>query len=307
MGKPKAPAPPDYAAAAKEQGAANLNSALGTNYLNQANQSGPYGSLTYSYSSPGSGQGHYLPDGTYIPQTTATTTLAPDQQRLLDQQTNIGIQLNDLASRGIGYVDQASQNPIDQSKLPSLKTGLAATGDSAALRDKITEAYMARLQPSIDRDRAALDTKLANQGLAIGSQAYGTDQTLFQQGVNDQRMAALLAGDQAQQFERDYDLRRGLADADLTNRARAQSIQEADYFKNQPLNMLNALRSGNQVTTPQFGNVSAGAQIQAAPIYQATADQYSSALDAYKTKMAGFSGLMSGLGSIGGAAIGKWG
>jgi hypothetical protein len=49
MSKPQAPAPPDYAAAATAQGQANENSALATNYLNQVNQVGPYGSLTYNY------------------------------------------------------------------------------------------------------------------------------------------------------------------------------------------------------------------------------------------------------------------
>jgi SOS response regulatory protein OraA/RecX len=66
---------------------------------------------------------------------------------------------------------------------------------------------MQRLQPSIDRDRAALDTKLANQGITNGSSAYNNDQGVFQQGVNDQRIAALLAGDQEQQ----NDFNRGLA------------------------------------------------------------------------------------------------
>jgi hypothetical protein len=41
MSKPKAPPPPDYAAAATAQGAANTNSAIATNFLNQADQIGP--------------------------------------------------------------------------------------------------------------------------------------------------------------------------------------------------------------------------------------------------------------------------
>lgn len=339
MGKPSAPAPPDYAAAAKEQGVANVNSALATNYLNQANQVTPYGNLTYSYSKPadtgtvdfsgysynpqlgyyanGSGQaytntalagktdangGHYLPDGTYIPQTTVTTTLSPEQQKLYDQQTSIGTQLNDLAARGIGYVDQASSKPIDQSTLPSLNTGLTLSPDAVALRDKITDAYMQRLQPMLDQQRSAMDTKLANQGITVGSQAWNADQDSFNRGLNDQRMAALLAGDQEQQNQ----FNRGLASATFGNQARQQAIQEADYFKNQPLNMLNALRSGNQVSMPQFSNWSGGASVQAAPSYQATADSYQAALDKYKTEMSASNALLGGLASIGGSAITKF-
>ena len=89
MGKPKAPATPDYAAAAKEQGTANVNAAIATNYLNQANQVGPDGSLTYTYSKPGSGLGYTTSEGQYIPQVTATTTLSPGQQKLYDQNNLI--------------------------------------------------------------------------------------------------------------------------------------------------------------------------------------------------------------------------
>lgn len=401
MGKPSAPAPPDYAAAATAQGAANVNAALGSNYLNQANQVGPYGSLTYSYDQS---QGHYLPDGTFIPQTTATTKLDPAQQHLLDQNNQIASSLNDMAAKGIGYVDQASSSPIDQSKLPSLAGGLATspmqtsaapTGLSVAgapdrqalqssydfsklgampdasqfagQRDQITNAMMERLQPYIDRDRAAMETKLANQGITHGSEAYGWDQTQFQKGVNDQRIAALLAGDreqqnlfnnamgirqqgmgeainqgnfansaaagmfnqglaanqfnnaaQGQQFDQNQQallnnnqaaesqFQQGLASSQFRNQARQQALQEADYFKNQPLNMLNALRSGNQVTTPQFGNVAGGAGIQAAPIYQATADSYNAALNKYKADLAASGGILGGLASLGGAAITKF-
>lgn len=392
MGKPKAPPAPDYTAAAAQQGQANVNSAIASNRLNQVNQVRPEGSLTYSYGSPGDPNGGYYDQqtGQWIPQVTATTKLSPEQQKLYDQQNGISISLNDLASKGIGYVADASASPIDQSKLPSLASGLGApaletnqfnlTGnvdpskfqssydfsnvpgmpkaeDFAGQRDQITNAMMERLQPYLDRQRDQMNTRLATQGITNGSEAWKWDQDTFNRGENDQRIAALLAGDQAQQnaFNNAMSLRtqgvneaiaqgnmantaaagnfsQGLANANLLNsaqqqqfaqnlgtqgqlfnqglasnqfqnQARQQAIQEADYFKNQPLNMLNALRTGNQVSMPQFGNVAGGAQISAAPIYQATADQYSAALQAYQTQMAGYGGLMSGLGSLGGAAM----
>lgn len=295
MGKPKAPPPPDYAAAATAQGAANTSSAIATNFLNQANQVGPQGSLTYSYDTA---HGHTLPDGTVIPQTTATTTLSPEQQHLYDQQTGISTQLNDVAAQGIGYVADAASHPVDQSQLPALTGSVNGTGGTA-LRDQITNAMMERLQPQIDRDRAALDVRDANQGITHGSEAYNWDQQNFQHGVNDQRIAALLAGDTEQQNE----FSRGLASGQFGNAARGQAIQEADYFKNQPLNMLNALRTGNQVTMPQFGNVSAGSNIAAAPIYQAANDQYSAAMQQYQAKMAQSNALMQGIAGLGSSAM----
>jgi hypothetical protein len=318
MGKPRAPRPPDYAAAATAQGQANTNSAIATNFLNQPNQVGPYGSMNYTYDYAG---GHTLADGTVIPRTTATTTLSPDQQTLLDQNSQLSISLNNLAQQGVGYVGETANNPIDQNSLPGQVTSVtpAAYRDSvgdedySAHRDRITDAMMQRLQPYIDRDREALATRQANQGITQGSKPWEADTDVFNRGVNDQRIAALLAGDQEQQMMWDQQQRglenynraqeatfgQGLAGGQFTNQARAQAIQEADYFRNQPLNMLNALRSGNQTNMPQFGNVSAGSQIQPAPVYAAANDQYQAALDAYRTRMQGFTGMLSGIGGIG--------
>lgn len=371
MGKPKAPKPPDYAAAAEAQGTANLNSAIGSNVMNQINQVGPTGSLTYKYDNF-----YTLPDGTKIPVATATTQLSPEQQHLYDQNIGISTQLNDLATQGIGYVGNAVSNPITSQTIggPGLATGLARTtfdptadptqlgikgqydfsnvdalpssSDFNSQRDQITNAYMERLQPYLDKQRAALDTKLANQGITHGSEAYNWDQDLQNRGENDQRIAALLAGDQQQQAmfnqamqrrqqgigeavsqgnfgnsaqQQEYaqhlqDLQntnaaaqgnfaQGLAASQFQNQARSQAIQEADYFQNQPLNMLNALRSGNQVQMPVFGNVAAGNSIAPAPIYQATADQYSAAMQQYQAKLAQQSALMGGIGSLAGAGI----
>jgi hypothetical protein len=350
MGKPKAPDAPDYAAAANAQGSANVNSAVATNRLNQVNQTGPYGSLTYSYGTQENGDGYTDPQtGQWIPQVTASTTLSPDQQRLLDQNNQLSIGLNDLAGKGLGYVDQATSSPLTGNQFDPLKTGLGTmpaiqTGldysgvakipgqdDFSADRDKVVQALMARNKPFLDQQRSAAENKLANQGINQGSEAWGYNQTQLGQNENDAAMAALLAGSQEQNRLFNQGLaahqtgtqdvntqgtfantaanqafNQGLASNQFSNAARAQAIQEADYFKNQPLNMLNALRSGNQVTTPQFGNVSGGAQIQAAPIYQATSDQYQSALDAYKAQMASSGGLLGGLATLGSSAITKF-
>ncbi len=369
MGKPKAPKPPDYAAAAEAQGEANLNSAVGSNVMNQINQVGPTGSLTYAYDNF-----YTLPDGTKIPVATATTQLSPEQQQLYDQQTEMSSQLNQTALEGIGYVRDTANTPIDLSSLPSMAGNLASTQfqgqidptqlgiqgnydfsnvtnmpkpeDFNATRDQVTDAYMQRLQPYLDKQRSAMDSKLATQGITHGSEAYGWDNDILNRGENDQRIAALLAGDQASQnlFNNAMGVRQqgvseavaqgnfgnaaqaqewgqnaqqgqfanqaaeaqfgqGLASSQFQNQARAQALQEQDYLRNQPLNMLNALRSGNQVTMPQFGNVSGGSQIQAAPIYAAANDQFNAQMQNYQAKLQQQGSFLSGLGSIGGAAI----
>lgn len=318
---------------------------MATNYLNQPNQVGPDGSLTFSYDYAG---GNRLPDGTVIPRTTATTTLSAAQQKLYDQNNAISTALNDLAQRGIGYVDQASSNPIDQSTLPAMqgapgtrdfKDTIDLSGvsrrptfdDFATDRDRVTEALMSRMRPELERQRKSRETVLANQGINMGSEAYSRDQQILGQNENDAFMQSILAGTQEQQrqFGNAMDLRnqgfneqknmmdtynlaqeaefnQGLAGAQFGNAARSQAIQEADYFKNQPLNMLNALRSGNQTNMPQFGNVATGATIAPAPVYAATNDRYNAEMQAYEQKMANQSALLGGLAGLGGAAITKF-
>lgn len=292
------PAPPDYAAAATAQGAANLNSALATNYINQVNQVTPQGSQTYNsdYST-----GHYLPDGTFIPQTTATTTLSPEQQKLYDQNTAISTSLNDLAKQGIGYVGNAVSSPTLANQFPALDR---ATSPDQFLkqRDDATNALMARLQPMQDRDRALLENKMANQGLSPGSEAAQWETTQLGQQQNDARNQALLAGNDVQ----NQLFNEGLASNQFNNQAQQQAIQEADYFKNQPLNMLNALRTGNQVTMPTFGNVATGASPAPAPIYQSTVDGYNAQMANYQAQQAQSNSLLGGLGSLGAAAITKF-
>lgn len=400
MGKPKAPKAPDYAAAAQAQGEANVNSAIATNYLNQANQIGPDGSLVYTYSQPGSGLGYTTKDGQYIPQVTATTTLSPAQQKLYNQNITMSTGLNDLGIKGLGYVGDAVKNPLkadqfghltqnvdrgdmvmDPGQMGTLQGGLATSPyqssydfsnagampkaeDFAGIRDQITNAMIERNQPQMDRARSMAETQLYNQGLFKGGEAEQAAQDQLGRNENDFRLAAMLQGDQAQQnaFEnamgirqqgideataqgniynqaasgdftqalqagqfgnqalqdqfaaalqgaqfqnaaQGQDFSQGLASGQFTNQAIQQAIQQADYFRNQPLNMLNSLRTGNQANIPQFGNVTAGASIAAAPIYQATADQYSAAMNAYNAKMQGFGSITGGLASLGGAAI----
>ena len=295
MGKPKAPAAPDYAAAAQAQGAANLNATLASNYLNHPNEISPEGSRMWDQTGT-----QTLADGTKIPTYTVTTSLSPDQQTLYDQNTALAKQLNELASSGVGYVGTKASTPFDTSKLPELQT---FTDSSGKVREDATNAIMARLLPIQQRDEAALQNRLLNQGITQGSEAYKDAMGQFQQGVNDSRIQAILSGNEAGATA----FSQGLAAMDANNSARQQAIQEESFLRNEPLNMLNALRTGNQATMPQFQPYAANSNVQAAPIYQATSDSYDAAMQAYQAKMQGFGGFLGGLGKLGSVAIGKWG
>ena len=71
--------------------------------------------------------------------------------------------------------------------------------DFSADRQRVEDALMERMQPHIDRDREAMETRLANQGIGAGARAYGAMQDDFSRGVNDARLGAVLSAGQEQQ------------------------------------------------------------------------------------------------------------
>lgn len=213
---PSAPPPPDYAGAAQQTAAGNLEAARAAAAANRVNQVTPYGNLTYSRDPNGA-----TPDDGW----TATQTLSPVQQQLLDQQNKTSLGLSGLTDRGLGFVNDALSNTINKDSLPADMVNAGQTGQ---------DALMARFQPQIDQSRSALETRLANQGIGVGSEAYDNSMRVQQQGENDLRSQAALNG------------------ISIGQNAQNQQLQLLTALQNQPLNILNAVRSGSQVTNPTF-------------------------------------------------------
>lgn len=215
---PAAPPAPDYIGAAQATGASNLEAARAQTAANRINQFTPYGSLTYSQDpnapDPDSGWSSY-------------TTLSPDQQRLLDQQNKTSIGLANMADRGLGYVNSTLDNQLTAKDLPADMINPGETG---------AQALMRRYQPQIDQSRAALETQLANQGIAPGSEAYTNAMRTQTQSENDLRSQAQLQG------------------IEIGQQAQERQLAVKTALQNNPLNVLNAVRSGSQVTNPTFGN-----------------------------------------------------
>jgi hypothetical protein len=72
---PSAPAPPDYAGAAQQTAQGNIEAARVATAANRVNQVTPYGNLSYAVTGA---------DPYGNPTWTATQTLSPAQQQLLD-------------------------------------------------------------------------------------------------------------------------------------------------------------------------------------------------------------------------------
>jgi hypothetical protein len=229
---------------------------------NRVSQNTPYGSLKYEQSGTDS-QGN--------PMWTANVSLSPDQQKLLEQQNQTSLGLGGLQQQGLGYV----QNMLNQ---PFSTSGLAQTGINPG--ETYSDAIMRRLQPQMAQQQKSFDAQMANQGITPGTEAYDTAKRLFDQKQNDQLTSAIVGGMQT-----------GL-------QANQQGFNQLAYQRNEPINTLNAVRSGSQVTNPSFVNTAPGADILGA-----TQAQYNSQLAAANAQNAANSQMMGGLFGLGASAL----
>lgn len=94
----------------------------------------------------------------------------------------------------------------------------------------------------------------------------------------------------------------GIANANLQNQGRNQYINEQNYLRQQPLNELNALRSGSQVTAPQFSGVPQAAvgNTDVTGLYN---NQYQGQLAGYNANQASKNAMTQGLFQLGAAAL----
>jgi hypothetical protein len=224
FGKPDIPATPDYTGAAQQTAQGNLDAARAATAANRVNQVTPFGTLQYSVT----GQDPYG-----NPTWTSTSALSPDQQALYDYDIQTSKGLGALQQQGLGYVSNMLQSPFDTSRLP--QTGINAGED-------MTQSIMRRLQPTLAMEQKQFDTQMANQGIPLGSEAYENAKRMFDQRQNDRLVSSVIQGTQT-----------GL-------QARGQGFSEQAYQRNEPINTLNAVRSGSQVTNPNSFFVSAPQQ-----------------------------------------------
>lgn len=140
---------------------------------NRVNQETPYGSLKYEQTGTDS-----LGNPTY----TAKQTLNPQLQSAVDTSLG-GLSAYNTPFQGKVLDPNSLMNP--QSNLPSY--GINPN-------QSYSDAIMQRLQPSLDRQSSALNARLANQGIKLGTKAYNTAQTLQGQNQNDALTSAIVGG-----------------------------------------------------------------------------------------------------------------
>jgi hypothetical protein len=258
MGKPKAPAPPDPRDTSAAQTGTNIGTAVANSNLQLIDQNTPYGNLfyeqsdTYSYTDPYTGEVYE------IPRYTATTTLNDQQQATLDENQAAQFNLGALANERSDFL---------RDYLPTTESA------TDSIDSKLYELGSKRLDPRFEREQQQLSTRLANQGITPGSEAYNREMELLGQSKNDAYNQLLLQG-------------RGQAAAEV----------------NMPINQITGLLSGSQVQNP---NVSV-----ATPQGAATTDvaglinqNYNQQQQNYQSQLAQKNSLLGGLFGLGSSAI----
>lgn len=195
-----------------------------------------------------------------------------------------------LTSAGQGLLDQSNKTAAGLAGLQDTATARVAQGQSqpfdyGSVQDVQDQAYgaqTARLDPQWAQREQALRTQLANQGITMGSEAANNEFRTFGQQRNDAYSGARMNAIQTA----------------------PQTYQLAQALRSQPLNELNALRTGSQVTNPTFSSVPTQATTAGPNYAQAAQSQGQFDINTANAANASDNALMGGLFSLGSAAMG---
>ena len=317
---PSAPPPPDYTAAANATAAGNLEAAKYATKANRINQYTPYGSLTYSqspssstfdqagydsalntynqqlntYNQPSNNSYGLFGDYKFANnnntkgvapiapnrdsfnkadpsggQWSSTVSLNPTGQQLLDYSNNSALGLGKLQDTALQSTQNSISKPFDY-------------GSVKDVQDASYKAYTDRLNPQWQQNQEEQDSRLANQGITQGSRAYDDSMRVFNQGKNDAYQQAITGAINSS----------------------PQTLQLAQALRSQPLNELNALRTGSQVTNPSFTPVPQQQTTAGPDLLGASNAQYQNQLGSYNASQANSGNLLGGLFSLGSAIAG---
>jgi len=199
----------------------------------------------------------------------ADVNLSDTGRQLLGYQDAASLGLGEQTTQALGRVDQSLSQPFDYGSVGDIQN--AAQG-----------AVTSRLDPMFAAREESTQAQLYNQGLRPGMQAYDEAMRNFNVGRNDAYQQAIMAGINTM----------------------PQTYQMASSLRNQPLNELNALRTGSQVTNPTFQQAPQQQTTTGANLLGAAQSQGQAGMDAYNSQVGQNNAMMGGLFSLGGAALG---
>lgn len=247
-----------------------MESATAGSRLNNPNVINPYGTQTW------------VEGATDTSRPTMVQQFSPEQQRLYDQNVQTRGLLGGLGIQGATALGDVIGQNLDLSGVP------AGPGSSATTRENTYNAMMSRVNQDIGQSRDTTNSNLIAAGIRPGSKAYEDAMDRINRQETDARQQALLAA--GQEGQRDFT---------MDTQRRRDAIAELLAGRQTPLNEINALMSGSQVSNPfAVPNAAQNTNIQPAPIYNAAMQQGQYDTNAYNNQM-------GGLFSLGSAFLGR--
>lgn len=285
MGTGSSPPPaPDPLKTSAAQTGSNIQTATANTYLNNPDVITPYGTTTTQRTGY---ETITLPDGTtqQVPRFTQTQSLSQAEQGFLNQQNQIRGNVNQIGIDQSAKIGNLLGTNLDLS-------GLSIDPNSFSQdRQRVEQALFDRINPQNERDYAALENRLTNQGFQRGTEAFNSAMDEYRRGINDQRLGITARGLQEQQ---------GLYG--IASNAATNEIQRRLTERNQPINEITQLMGlgagqGAQFQPYQGGQV-ANADV-AGNIYNSAA----LANQAWQQEQANKNALIGGLFGLGQAGI----
>ena len=158
---------------------------------------------------------------------TSRTQLTPDQQKLFDLRENAQGTLLNQANNNL-------RQPLDFSGLDKQVGNLGLSNDFSGDRQRVEDALYsrstARLDPQFEMGQRDLETKLYNQGVQPGTEAWNREIASLskqkQDAYSGARTDAITGGGQEQSRMYGMDYQTANQNAALQNQARQQGFQE---------------------------------------------------------------------------------
>jgi hypothetical protein len=212
MGK-KAPAPTPPKETSAAATGTNVATGVANAYLTNMNEVGPDGTRTTERTGMESVTDPYTGVTYQVPRFTTTTTLSDAQKAIKDQ--------NDAASLNLSTLGNNLSGSLGNQLTDNFKLG------NEAVEGRLFDLGRQRLDPMFANRDEDLRSRLANQGIKVGTAAYDREMALAGQQENDAYNSLLLQG-------------------------RGQASNELLTEDNQRINQISALLSGGQVSQPNF-------------------------------------------------------
>lgn len=258
MGK-KPPQPTDPKLTSAATTGTNISTAIANAFLTNMNETGPDGTKTFDQTGMTSVTDPYTGKTYQIPRFSVKTTLSPDQAAIKAKQ--------DAASLNLATLGQDLSGQLGTKLTGNFELG------NEAVESRLFDLGRKRLDPMFARRDEDLRTRLANQGIKAGTEAYDREMGLLGQQENDAYNSLLLSG-------------------------RGQAAQEMLTEDNQRINQISALLSGGQVSMPNFlsgTGVNPAATTDNAAII---ANNDAAKMAAWQAKQAAMGSMISGLGGL---------